>query len=169
MEETFPQPKSKDELIQQIKDEYKALVALVESIPEEERLTPLVEQNSVKDMIAHLWDWQAYMLKRLRLTAIGETLPLRVPDGNYDRVNAGIYNAHRDRPWEDVWGDFRRDVGDVLAEIEALSEDDLFNPARGEALTGIANDRPVVDMIVGNTSEHYWEHAREIRARRGQA
>ncbi len=163
----YQEPTSRQELIEQIHAECAALVELIESIPPEERETPLVDELSVKDLLAHITDWQEYMLRRLRATALGETFPLRVPDGNYDRVNAEIYQTHLRRPWDDIWQDFERIYEETIAEIEQLSEEDLFDPQRAEAVTGIPNHR-AVDMIVGNTSGHYWEHRLEIESRRAQ-
>lgn len=94
---------------------------------------------------------------------MGETLPLRVPDGDYDRVNAEIYDAHKDRDWYDIWQDFTHTHAEMVAEVRALSESDLFDPARAEAILGIPADT-AADMIEGNSSNHYWEHANEIEA-----
>lgn len=51
------------------------LVALVDRFSDAERVKPLVETNSLKDMLAHITDWETYTLRRLRTTAIGESLP----------------------------------------------------------------------------------------------
>jgi len=87
----------KQQLLDQIASEYARLVALVDRFSDAERVKPLVETNSLKDMLAHITDWETYALRRLRTTAIGESLPLRVPDGDFDRVNAEIYAAHKER------------------------------------------------------------------------
>jgi hypothetical protein len=105
------------------------------------------------------------MLRRIRAAAAGETLPLRVPDDNYDRVNAEIYAAHKDREWVDIWQDFTRVHEEALAEVRVLRESDLFDASRGEAVVGLAGE-PAATFIEGNSSNHYWEHANEIEATR---
>lgn len=155
----------KRELLAQIEEEHARLVGLVERFTPEERLQPLFDKLSLKDVLAHITDWETYMLHRIRSAALGETLPLRVPDGNYDRVNAEIYLAHKDRDWADVWLDFTRTFEEVLAEVRTLSESELFDPALAEAVIGIPGDT-AGSFIAGNSSNHYWEHANEIEARR---
>lgn len=161
----FVAPATKEQLLAQFDSEYAALVALVESVPMPERLTPLVDELSIKDLIAHIQDWQAFVLRRMRLAAAGESLPPRVPDGNYDRVNAEIYAANRDRSWDDIWNEFVQSAATMRAEVERLSDEDLFSAERVKAIMGLPDYR-AVDYIVGNTSEHYWEHAQQIRERR---
>lgn len=153
----------KQQLLDQIASEYARLVALVDRFSDAERVKPLVETNSLKDMLAHITDWETYALRRLRTTAIGESLPLRVPDGDFDRVNAEIYAAHKERDWADVWQDFALTHAEMVAEVRMMSESDLFDPARAEAMLGIPADS-AADMIESNSSNHYWEHANEIEA-----
>lgn len=164
MTEELANPTTKGELLAQMAEERSALVRLIESLPMAERLTPLVEQLTIKDLVAHITDWEAYILKRIRAAAIGDHLPLRAPDGDWDRVNAEIYIANADRTWEDIWHSFERTSTELRLEVQGLTESDLFDPARAEAVIGIAGD-PVVDYVVGNTSGHYREHADDIRAR----
>jgi hypothetical protein len=165
MSANWQKANDKRELLAQIEHEYARLVALVERFSPEERLQPLVDHLSLKDMIAHITDWESYMLRRIRAAAAGETLPLRVPDDNYDRVNAEIYAAHKDREWVDIWQDFTRVHEEALAEVRVLRESDLFDASRGEAVVGLAGE-PAATFIEGNSSNHYWEHANEIEATR---
>lgn len=155
----------KYELLAQIEAQHVRLVALVNTFSPERRLQPLVDKLTLKDLIAHITDWETYMLHRIRSAQLGETLPLRVPDGDFDRVNAEIYAAHKDRDWADVWQDFTRTYEEVVAELRTLSESDLFDPARAEAVVGIPGDT-AASFIVSNSSNHYWEHANEIETRR---
>lgn len=164
MSEALTTPTNKAELFAQIDAERAALVALIEAMPPEARLTPLVEQQSVKDLVAHITDWEAYILKRIRAGIMGEHLPPRVSDGNYDRVNAEIYTANLDRSWDDIWHDFERTSAEMRLELEGLSEADIFDAARAEKVIGLGGDA-VVEYIVGNTSGHYREHADDLRAR----
>ena len=140
----------KQQLLDQIASEYARLVALVDRFSDAERVKPLVETNSLKDMLAHITDWETYALRRLRTTAI-------------DRVNAEIYAAHKERDWADVWQDFALTHAEMVAEVRMMSESDLFDPARAEAILGIPADS-AADMIESNSSNHYWEHANEIEA-----
>ena len=170
MAEEWHEATTKQELLDAIAQEYARLVGLVEQFDADKRTVPLVDALSLKDLIAHITDWEDYALKRLRASALGEVLPLRVPDGDFDRVNAEIYATHKDRAWSDIWLDFARTHEETLAEVAALSEDDLFNPDRQQAVTGLPNraGEAAFGLIEGNSSNHYWEHANEIEAQMGR-
>ena len=159
----------KPELLAQIEAEHARLVRLIEEFPAEKRLLPLFGKLSLKDIVAHITEWETYALHRIRSAALGEILPLRVPDGNYDRANAEIYAMHKDRVWQDVWLDFTRTYEEVVAEVRTLSEYDLFDADRAGAVVGLPARKPedtAARFIAGNSSNHYWEHANEIEALR---
>ena len=164
MTEELANPTTKSELLAQMAAERHALVRLIESLPMAARLTPLVEQQTIKDLVAHITDWEAYVLKRIRAAVMGEHLPLRVPDGDWDRINAEIYTANADHTWDDIWHDFERTSAELRLEVEGLAESDIFDVERAEAVIGIAGEA-VAGYVVGNTSGHYREHADDIRAR----
>ncbi len=164
MSEIWQGANNKQELLESIWKQYARLVALVEDFSPEEREKPLSGKLSLKDILAHIADWQAYKLHRIRAAKMGEVLPLRVGDGDIDRENAALYEAHKDRDWSDVWQDFARNHEEMLAEVRSLSESELFDPALAEAVVGIPGDT-AAHSIEGDSSNHYWEHANEIEAR----
>jgi len=179
--ETAPlnRPTNKNELLQQLHSEYNTLVALLERIPLEQKRVPISGSLSVKDILAHIIDWEAWMLRCIRSAAVGEFLPPRsstvtelAPDDNpdsatdavIDAINAEIYERYRDADWETIWDEFRRTHEESVVEIEQMSESDLFDPQRAQAVTGRDFSGAAVDFIIGDTSEHYREHAIELRA-----
>lgn len=167
MAEEWQNANTKQELLARIKSEHARLVRLVAGFSDDARLQPLSGELSLKDIIAHITDWETNMLLCMRSAAAGETLPPRVPDGNYARMNAEIYASHKERAWDDVWLDFTRTYEEVPAEVSALSESDLFDPARCEAVMGFAAEGEntcAADFIASDSANHYWEHANEIEA-----
>lgn len=169
------EPTSREELLAQMRDEYNAFVALVEQVPPERRATPISGMLSVKDIVAHITFWEADMLRRLRAAALGEVPPEATDAfgepaagaGPYDAVNADAWERFKDADWETVWDDLVRTHEECLAEVEQMSEADLFDPARARQVTG-RPDRVVVRLITGETSGHLREHADELRAVLGQ-
>lgn len=167
-------PASKAELIAASRAEYDAFVALVEQIPAEKRLLPLVGDLSLKDIVAHMADWERWMLHRLRSAAAGEFLPPRavfeglssggeLVQADLDAVNHMIFERFKDADWHVVWHDFVRTHDESLQEIAQLSESDLFDPQRAMAVAGL-REGTVMEMVAGNVTEHYREHADEVRA-----
>lgn len=167
--EPLPVPTTKDELLQQISDEYAALVQLIERIPAERRLEPVAGDLSVKDIVAHITDWEAWMLLRIRSAAAGEALAPRMVESSegmvtdIDGINAAIAERYKDVDWQTVWEDFLRTHEDASGELEQMSERDMFDPLRVREVTGLTEGTGV-DLIVSNTSEHYREHFEELSA-----
>ncbi len=82
------------------------------------------------------------------------TIP-RQGDESWDerlaRVNQGVYEQNRDRPFADVLDDFREMHRRVVQGIEAMSDAQLADPELRED-------------IVSTAGEHFAEHGAMIRA-----
>lgn len=161
--EPLTEPTSKRELMVQITSEHADLLALIAQIPPARRDEPLFDGWSLKDNLAHITDWEQYMLDRLRSTAAGEPIPTRVNDeGDVDRVNQKVYELNRDRDWEVIWRDFEFTYSEVLAELEPLSEEQIFDVEKALEVTGFDGEA-ALHLIGANTSFHYREHADAMR------
>jgi hypothetical protein len=168
-------PTTKEQLLAQINEEYAAFVALAQQVPPERRSEPISGALSLKDIVAHICDWENWMLLRMRSASAGETLAPRsgdqgetgAPGTDIDSVNAAIFERYQDADWETVWADLERTHEESLRELADLSESDLFDPARVKAVTGL-DDGAAYMLVVSNTSDHYREHADELRAALGQ-
>src|SRR5687767_3170635 len=114
--------------------------------------------------MAHIVDWEQYVVNILQACARGERPAPRVTaDGDIDRINRQIYEANKGRPLADVRTDFARSYLKILEETQRLSEVDLFDPGRRVAVGG--DERvPVWDRIAANTCFHYEEHSEAIEA-----
>jgi hypothetical protein len=79
-----------------------------------------------KDMVAHLNDWQGWLIARMRAAQNGETKPAPPWPDHFqddDDINAWIYEANRERPVEDVLNDAGQNFQQLLDVIDSLSED----------------------------------------------
>ncbi|MGL4647848.1 MAG: ClbS/DfsB family four-helix bundle protein [Caldilineaceae bacterium] len=165
----LPIPTTKEEVLAQIHDEFNAFVALVEQIPDDRRLTPIAGSLSVKDIVAHISDWEAWMLMRIRSAAAGDMLPPRTMEGihgavtDIDGINAAVAERFKDAEWETVWDDLLRTHEESLMELAQMGERDLFDPLRVREVTGLSEGTGL-ELVIGNTSEHYREHSDELRA-----
>lgn len=169
-------PTTKEETLAQIRSEFAAFVELVEQLPAAARLQPIAGTLTVKDIVAHITDWEAWMLLRIRSAAVGEYLPSRdtlitqadPSVSGIDALNAEIYARYKDAEWETVWEDLLRTHEESLVELDLLTDKDLFDPTRSRQVTGIEGE-PAIELVFGNTAEHYREHADELRAAFGSA
>lgn len=120
---------------------------------------------SVKDILAHLTFWQQRMNEVLAALLNGQPpVLLRQPgeDGDtaVNRVNAAHYAANKDRPLADIQADFAQAYAQGLAAIGRLRDADLTDESAMNALLGGA----VLELIAGNSYDHYDEHVPLIAA-----
>jgi len=111
---------------------------------------------SVKDILAHIVDWEKRMV-----TWIGESLegdgPDLSPDWStdaLDQLNEQIYQANKDRPLGEVISDFKQSYQQCWQAVERLTDQDLLDANRFVWREG----HPMWILIQENMSAHYREH-----------
>ncbi|MGC8958456.1 MAG: DinB family protein [Chloroflexia bacterium] len=101
------------------------LLAAAELVSPEERASrPVCGVWTLKDVLGHIADWEAYLLVGLRDMAAGR--PPRVgyvPDE--EAWNQAHARARRDQPWETVWADFQGVHQALLEVLERMDPADL--------------------------------------------
>lgn len=158
-------PISKKQLLAEMQSEQAAWLALLDEIGEENMTQPEVAGGwSIKDIVAHITGWRRRTVLRFR-AALDPTVDMTPywpaeldEDDEVDEINAWIDKANRDRPLADVLDDSREVFQQVVAEVSALSDEQLNDPQRfpwleGERLTGA--------FIFGHFHE---EHEPDMRA-----
>jgi hypothetical protein len=124
---------------------------------------------SVKDVLAHLVEWQQMNLDWYAAGLRGEKPAMPAPGftlRELPRLNAMIYRKHHRRPLQAVLSDYKCYHDRVIALIEALSDDDLVTLKRfswtGPAWT-------LSDYLRASTAAHYlWARTRIRRWWRAQ-
>jgi hypothetical protein len=153
---------NKAEAMELIQSERQALESVLAGLNEEQMSQPGVENNwSVKDILAHITDWEGRMVGWIEESLRGET-PQRPAPGmtwdDLDRLNEQTYLLNRDRGLPDVSADFHRSYERAYSVVEALTEEDLIDPQRFAWRAG----DPLWHMVAANTWEHYQEHRESI-------
>jgi hypothetical protein len=156
---------NKKQLLAEMQSEQAAWLALLDEIGEENMTQPEVAGGwSIKDIVAHITGWRRRTVLRFR-AALDPTVDMTPywpaeldEDDEVDEINAWIYKANRDRPLADVLNDSREVFQQLVAEVSALSDEQLNDPQRfpwleGERLTGA--------FIFGHFHE---EHEPDMRA-----
>ena len=116
-----------------------------------------------KDHIVHLTAWERSMLYLLRGQprhaglGVHETLYL---SGDDDAINAVIQSQHRALSLADALAELRRVHGELAAALGLLTDDDLHKPYRHflPDEPGAGDGPLAINMLVGDTSEHFAEH-----------
>jgi hypothetical protein len=159
----MPRPTSKTDLLQAIEKERGALEAQLEIlIPEQMTVPGIVGEWSVKDVLAHLIEWEQMVLGWHAAGLRGETPELPAPGFKWNQtpaLNQHIYEKHRDRHLDDVLAQFQASHKEILGVIQNLSNDELFTAGR----FAWTKKNTLGTYFVSATSSHYLWARKEIR------
>ena len=159
----MPRPTSKTDLLAAIEKERGALETYLETLsPAEMTIPGIVGEWSVKDVLAHLIEWEQMVLSWHAAGLRGETPELPAPGFKWNQtpaLNQQIFEKHRDRLLEDVIDQFQASHLEILGVIEGLSNEALFT-AEQFAWT---QKNTLGTYFVSATSSHYLWARKEIR------
>ncbi len=158
-------PTNKAELLTEMRNGYANFETLLDRLSEAQLTTPGVNGEwSVKDILIHLASWQQRMSQRMQAIARGgDGLRLKPDITNEEEMNAfndTTFAANRSRPLHEVCEEFRATYQQLLADVEAADERDLFDPQRFAWLQGAS----LWQNVAGNSFAHYKEHIPMIEA-----
>jgi hypothetical protein len=122
----------------------------------------LMGQWSVKDVLAHLVEWQQMVLSWYRAGLRGETPEIPAPGLKWNQtpqLNQMILEKHRDRPIDQVMEMFGASHQEIVGVIHDLSDQELFEPGR-MTWTG---KNTMGTYFVSATSSHYLWARKKIR------
>ncbi len=135
----MPPLKSKAQIVKRLHAERRRLEQNLARIKCDEMLQPgVVGEWSVKDVLAHLADWQARMSPWMAAARRGE--PVETPEPGLtwkqlDVLNQRIYEAHRDQSLAEVLAYFHVTYREFMEMVEAMPEGEMLKPGR-YAFTG---------------------------------
>lgn len=159
----MPRPTSKTDLLAAIDQERGALEAILETLTPKQMVEPgVVGEWSVKDVLAHLVEWEQMVLGWYRAGLRGEIPELPAPGYKWNRtpqLNQMIYEKHRDRPLGEVMEQFHASHREILGVIQELSNEELFTAGR-HAWT---QSNTMGTYFVSATSSHYLWARKEVR------
>lgn len=157
------EPTNKAQLLDLVRSGYAAFEDLLAPLSEAQLTTPGVNGDwSIKDVLVHLATWQQRADIRVQ-AALRNTAPDQEPitnDEEMNRFNDETFAQNRQRPLAEVQNDFRTSYQQLLADAEALSENDLFDSDRFPWMKGTA----IWQLLEGDTYGHYDEHKPPIEA-----
>jgi hypothetical protein len=149
----------RSELIERIRStrhEFETLLAQL--TPEQMTQAGVAGEWSIKDMLAHI-AWYEGQEAEFYAESDLEGSPLwKVPQ---DPRNQILFEQSRDRPLEEVLGEFRAAHNRFLEVIEGLSDQDLRTPER---FPGTSAEWPPWRKIAVHSCDHDREHIDVIRA-----
>jgi hypothetical protein len=136
-----------------------AQIAALSPAARDEVGTP--ERWSAKDHLAHTMYWRERTSERLAAAGRGGP-PAPDDGGDYQPINEANFEQHRSRSWADVFADDARIHAQLLANFDALSEEDFVDPARFAWTDG----QPLLTYVLGSFG-HVQEHLAQYLRDRG--
>jgi hypothetical protein len=117
---------------------------------------------SPKDNLAHLTEWMNilvdyYLDHRPAHEVIGVD-PKVTANWDFELMNDVMFKRDRHLPVDQVLTELKSTYSKMLAKLESMTFEDLMKP-RDE------NDpekAPIIDWVIGNTSDHFAEHRETI-------
>lgn len=117
---------------------------------------------SVKDILAHLVDWEQRLIEWYQAGKKGEIPKTPAPGYTWrelPKLNQAGYEQHKNEDLETVLARFDGSYLEILALVEGMSEQEIFE-AKYYEWTG---DSALLPWIAANSSSHYNWARRNIR------
>jgi len=141
-----------------LRESWDALRSLVDALSPQEITQPgVVESWSVKDLLGHMAFWAQKAASDLRLLAAGRAQEIESPGTleNLNIWNAREAEARRGKSLEELRAEWTRSHEDALKAFQETGSALLETQVKGW---------PQLKRFLGDTTEHYREHADHIRA-----
>lgn len=154
---------TKAALLEDIRVQRKRLEQNLSGLSTEEMTRPgAIGAWSVKDVLAHLLDWEQRFIGWYKAGLRGETPETPAPGLSWRDLgvlNQHIYEQYRDAPLEEVRGKSAASYKEILALLEGIPEEELFARGRYDWLQG----GRLADWAAANTCNHYYWAKMQIR------
>jgi hypothetical protein len=158
---------NRDELIELTRSSRRSLEDQLVGLSDPQLTEPTLDDGwSIKDVLAHISAWERMFIGWIEALMRGEKpdRPEFFSQEWTDTVNARIYSENCARALADVRTESQASYEAILAFIDRLSDDELFDPKR----FAWTNGREIAPWLRANADEHYDEHRDQIAAWRAR-
>jgi hypothetical protein len=150
------------ELLEQVRTGRAEWQALIASVPAERLPDPVWTDGwSVKDIVGHVGFYENWAAEFLRTGRWADDDPM-LHHADTDTRNDAYFEGNKHRDLDDVLAEEERTHQGMLAAISSLSEDD-FRSRERDGTPAAGDARPISQIVLMNTSQHWAEHAVDIR------
>ncbi len=131
---SLAQANSKARILKRLQTEREKLEQTLSSLSPADMLqTGVVGEWTVKDVLAHLADWEAHMLVWIAAGRRGDSVEHPDPGLTWqelDLFNQRVYEAHRDQSLEQVLEYFRTSHNQLMKMVEAMPDEEMLTAGR---------------------------------------
>jgi hypothetical protein len=154
-------PGSKEELMADIRREWKRLMDVVARLDEQKMTTPDAGGWSPKDNLAHLTEWMnsvmGYHIDKRPAHEVMRITEEQASGWDMEVINPVLFERNKNRSIEDVMDELKQTYERVLAKLDSMTYEDLMKPRHADD----PEKRPLLMYVIGDTSGHFAEH-REV-------
>ncbi len=159
----MPRPTTKDSLLSESEKERSALDAYLSELSAEQMLqSGIVGEWTVKDVLAHLYEWEQMVLRWLAAGQRGEQPHVPAQGYNWGQLpalNEQIRRRHDSLSLDEVLAIYRESHREITETMESIPEETLFT--RG--LYPWMNKNTLAAYFTSATSSHYRWARKELR------
>ena len=159
----MPRPDTKEGLLDAIQKEHDALQKQLEVLSAGEMTSVSSATGwSIKDILAHLSEWEQMCLGWYQSGRGGETPAVPAEGYNWGQLpalNQHILEKHRQRPLDEILEWFQASYRQIYETVQDIPEEDLFTPGR---YTWTRQNK-MAAYFTGSTSSHYLWARKEVR------
>jgi hypothetical protein len=146
----------KEELIERMEREHGVFLDLAAAIPETRYREEGVWGDgwSVKDLFAHLTEWEQMFLSWYRDGLEGGDPAVPAPGFKWNQtpeLNRAIWRKHHEQPLKKVLEDFEASYREILSVARDISPEELLTPG----YFAWTKQTPLATYLAANTSSHY--------------
>ncbi len=161
-------PQNKTELLNDIENEWSRLMVTVEKLNPDQLVKPDVGGWSPKDNLAHLTEWMkiliGYYMDNRPANEVTGIPQEELKDWDFERMNKIFYERNRSRSIDDVVDELKLIYSEVVGRLESIPFEDLMKPR----FPNDPDKQPLLNWVLGNTSEHFAEHRENIEKATGK-
>ena len=155
-------PQTMPELLSDIEREWKELWRVVVRLTPEQMTTPDTGGWSPKDNLAHLAEWMnalmGYHMDRRPAHEVMSLPPELTCAWDFDVTNPALFERNRNRSVEDIIAEIKRTYSALTLKLRSLPFEALIQPRHADD----PERRPLLNWILGDTTEHFAEHRATI-------
>lgn len=148
-------PLTKSQLLDASQKEFQKLDIYIGSLTPEQMSTPPAPGAwAVKDVLAHLYEWQQMFFRWYEAGLRGETPAVPAPGYKWSQLqalNQAVFETFRDLPLEEVLGMFRASHQKTVQFMEEIPESDLVTPG----LYTWMNQNTLMSYLNSITAAHF--------------
>ncbi|MBI5051699.1 MAG: ClbS/DfsB family four-helix bundle protein [Chloroflexi bacterium] len=150
---------NKKEITQALNEERSKFLKSIEGLSDEQMTEKgVIDEWSIKDMLAHIATWESEMVTFIAQMKQGKKPRTNLMSGKVEELNAEFYKSNKNRPLDRILADFHGVRKQTIKQVESLSEKELTDPKHSPHTKGNA----LWEIIEGDSFGHEAEHREQI-------